>query len=63
MIELEVLYLQVLVIIIGIYFEFVELLVKVIIDNLLVVICDGGVIKIGYDVELDELQVLSENVG
>ncbi|MGB0663565.1 MAG: DNA mismatch repair protein MutS [Pontibacterium sp.] len=39
------------------------LLDRAIIDNPPVVIRDGGVIKSGYDSELDELRALSENAG
>ncbi|SDT96256.1 DNA mismatch repair protein MutS [Halopseudomonas salegens] len=40
-----------------------DLLGKAIIDNPPVVIRDGGVIKPGFDEELDELQNISENAG
>ena len=40
-----------------------DLLARAIIDNPPAVIRDGGVIKTGYDAELDELQALSENAG
>lgn len=40
-----------------------ELLFNAIIDNPPVVIRDGGVIKEGYDAELDELRNISENAG
>ncbi|AHL74710.1 DNA mismatch repair protein MutS [Stutzerimonas stutzeri] len=45
------------------YPELAELLAKAIIDNPPAVIRDGGVLKTGYDAELDELQSLSENAG
>lgn len=45
------------------YFELVGLLILVLIEIFLVLICDGGVIVEGFDVELDELCVISENVG
>src|SRR5690554_1208278 len=45
------------------YPELAELLQKAIIDNPLAVIRDGGVLKVGYDTELDELLSLSENAG
>src|SRR5690606_35112020 len=45
------------------YPELAELLARAIIDNPPAVIRDGGVIKRGYDAELDELQLLSENAG
>ena len=45
------------------YPELAELLAKAIIDNPPAVIRDGGVIKRGYDAELDDLQLLSENAG
>ncbi len=43
--------------------ELVELLDKAIIENPPVVIRDGGVIKEGYDTELDELRGISTNAG
>ena len=45
------------------YPELAELLARAIIDNPPAVIRDGGVLKTGYDAELDELQSLSENAG
>ena len=45
------------------YPELTELLQRAIIDNPPAVIRDGGVIKEGYDSELDELQDISENAG
>ncbi len=48
---------------IGSYPELAELLEKAIIDNPPAVIREGGVIKPGYDEELDELQNISENAG
>lgn len=45
------------------YPELADLLAKAIIDNPPAVIRDGGVLKTGYDAELDELQSLSENAG
>lgn len=45
------------------YPKLAELLVRAIIDNPPAVIRDGGVLKTGYDAELDELQSLSENAG
>ncbi|MBD7978369.1 MULTISPECIES: DNA mismatch repair protein MutS [Pseudomonas] len=45
------------------YPELAELLQKAIIDNPPAVIRDGGVLKVGYDTELDELLSLSENAG
>jgi DNA mismatch repair protein MutS len=47
----------------GTYPELAALLEKAIIDNPPAVIRDGGVLKTGYDSELDELQSLSENAG
>src|SRR3546814_5093291 len=43
---------------ISIYPELAELLARAIIDNPPAVIRDGGVLKTGYDAELDELQSL-----
>ncbi|WP_313085411.1 DNA mismatch repair protein MutS [Pseudomonas sp.] len=48
---------------IATYPELAALLAKAIIDNPPAVIRDGGVLKTGYDAELDELQSLSENAG
>ena len=45
------------------YPELAALLDQAIIDNPPAVIRDGGVLKTGYDSELDELQSLSENAG
>ncbi|QDD89215.1 DNA mismatch repair protein MutS [Pseudomonas oryzihabitans] len=45
------------------YPELAATLARAIIDNPPAVIRDGGVIKRGYDAELDELQTLSENAG
>jgi DNA mismatch repair protein MutS len=45
------------------YPELAALLQKAIIDNPPAVIRDGGVLKVGYDAELDELLSLSENAG
>ncbi|MFT6464151.1 DNA mismatch repair protein MutS [Halopseudomonas sp.] len=48
---------------VGTYPELAELLERAVIDNPPAVIRDGGVIKPGYDAELDELQNISENAG
>lgn len=45
------------------YPKLAELLARAIIDNPPAVIRDGGVLKRGYDAELDELLSLSENAG
>lgn len=45
------------------YPQLAERLAGAIIDNPPAVIRDGGVLKTGYDAELDELQALSENAG
>ncbi len=45
------------------YPELADLLQRAIIDNPPAVIRDGGVLKTGYDAELDELLSLSENAG
>jgi DNA mismatch repair protein MutS len=63
MTELEVPHLQALSGNIRTYPELADLLARAIIDNPPAVIRDGGVIKTGYDAELDELQALSENAG
>ncbi|MBT8768642.1 DNA mismatch repair protein MutS [Metapseudomonas boanensis] len=63
MTELDVPHLQGLAGSIRTYPELAELLARAIIDNPPAVIRDGGVIKTGYDAELDELQALSENAG
>ena len=61
--DLEAKHLQVLAQNTRIYPELAELLARAIIDNPPAVIRDGGVIKTGFDAELDELQALSENAG
>jgi DNA mismatch repair protein MutS len=45
------------------YPELADTLVRAIVDTPPAVIRDGGVIKRGYDAELDDLQTLSENAG
>ena len=45
------------------YPELAELLARAVIDNPPAVLRDGGVIKAGFDAELDELQNISENAG
>ncbi|HBT56034.1 MAG TPA: DNA mismatch repair protein MutS, partial [Pseudomonas sp.] len=45
------------------YPELAELLERSVIDNPPAVLRDGGVIKPGFDAELDELQNISENAG
>ncbi|MCK5533440.1 MAG: DNA mismatch repair protein MutS, partial [Halopseudomonas aestusnigri] len=45
------------------YPELAELLERAVIDNPPAVLRDGGVIKPGFDAELDELQNISENAG
>ncbi|WP_339651393.1 DNA mismatch repair protein MutS [Halopseudomonas pelagia] len=45
------------------YPQLAELLERAVIENPPAVIRDGGVIKPGYDAELDELQNISENAG
>ncbi|HWT68433.1 MAG TPA: DNA mismatch repair protein MutS [Pseudomonas sp.] len=63
MAELEAPHLQKLATTTSTYPELAALLEKAIIDNPPAVIRDGGVLKTGYDSELDELQSLSENAG
>lgn len=63
MTELEAPHLGELAASIRTYPELADLLARAIIDNPPAVIRDGGVIKRGYDAELDELQTLSENAG
>ncbi|GAB3462571.1 DNA mismatch repair protein MutS [Azotobacter salinestris] len=60
---LEAPHLQTLAGSIRTYPELAELLARAIIDNPPAVIRDGGVLKQGYDAELDELLSLSENAG
>ena len=48
---------------IGTYPELAETLERAIVDNPPVVVRDGGVLRAGYDEELDELTSLSENAG
>nr|WP_306456355.1 DNA mismatch repair protein MutS [Pseudomonas sp. LJDD11] len=63
MADLEAPHLQKLAETAGTYPELADLLQRAIIDNPPAVIRDGGVLKTGYDAELDELQSLSENAG
>ncbi len=63
MTDLEAAHLGALALSIRTYPELAELLARAIIDNPPAVIRDGGVLKTGYDAELDELQSLSENAG
>ena len=63
MAELEAPHLAQLAAIAGTYPELADLLAKAIVDNPPAVIRDGGVLKTGYDSELDELLSLSENAG
>lgn len=63
MARLEVPHLAELAVSIRTYPELADLLARAIIDNPPAVIRDGGVLKTGYDSELDELQSLSENAG
>tara|TARA_R110002020_G_scaffold146648_1_gene321337 strand:- start:8511 stop:11087 length:2577 start_codon:yes stop_codon:yes gene_type:complete len=48
---------------VGTYPDLAELLERAVIENPPAVIRDGGVIKPGYDAELDELLNISENAG
>ena len=61
--ELEAPHLARLAAITGTYPELASLLERAIIDNPPAVIRDGGVLKTGYDNELDELLAISENAG
>ncbi len=61
--ELEAPHLARLAAITGTYPELASLLERAIIDNPPAVIRDGGVLKAGYDSELDELLAISENAG
>jgi len=63
MAELEAPHLARLAAITGTYPELASLLERAIIDNPPAVIRDGGVLKPGYDSELDELLAISENAG
>ncbi|MBD1550506.1 DNA mismatch repair protein MutS [Pseudomonas typographi] len=63
MADLQAPHLAQLATIAGTYPELAQLLHKAIIDNPPAVIRDGGVLKAGYDAELDELLALSENAG
>jgi len=45
------------------YPELADLLSRAIVDNPPSIIREGGVLKLGYDAELDELLTLSENAG
>ena len=61
--ELDTPHLQQLAVTAGTYPELAALLEKAIIDNPPAIIRDGGVLKTGYDSELDELLSISENAG
>ncbi|MFS2122376.1 DNA mismatch repair protein MutS [Pseudomonas sp. Pseusp97] len=63
MTELEAPHLGELAASIRTYPELADLLARAVIENPPAVIRDGGVIARGYDAELDELQMLSENAG
>ncbi|WP_082805369.1 DNA mismatch repair protein MutS [Pseudomonas sp. BMS12] len=63
MAELDAAHLTELAVNIRTYPELADLLARAIIDNPPAVIRDGGVLKTGYDAELDELQSISENAG
>ncbi|MGL4318928.1 MAG: DNA mismatch repair protein MutS [Pseudomonas sp.] len=63
MVLLDIPHLTELAVSIRTYPELADLLARAIIDNPPAVIRDGGVLKTGYDAELDELQSLSENAG
>ncbi|PVZ20730.1 MULTISPECIES: DNA mismatch repair protein MutS [unclassified Pseudomonas] len=63
MADLEAPHLAQLAAIVGTYPDLTQLLQKAIIDNPPAVIRDGGVLKTGYDAELDELLAMSENAG
>jgi len=63
MTELEAPHLARLAAITGTYPELASLLERAIVDNPPAVIRDGGVLKAGYDNELDELLAISENAG
>ena len=63
MAELDAPHLDELAVNIRTYPELADLLARAIIDNPPAVIRDGGVLKTGYDAELDELQSISENAG
>ncbi|CAM4058431.1 DNA mismatch repair protein MutS [Pseudomonas reidholzensis] len=63
MAELEAPHLARLAAITGTYPELASLLERAIVDTPPAVIRDGGVLKTGYDSELDELLAMSENAG
>ncbi len=63
MTELDAAHLAELAVNIRTYPELADLLARAIVDNPPAVIRDGGVLKTGYDAELDELQSISENAG
>lgn len=63
MAQLDAPHLNELAVNIRTYPELADLLARAIIDNPPAVIRDGGVLKTGYDAELDELQSISENAG
>ncbi len=61
--SLDIARIQQLATAISVYPELSETLSRAIIDNPPAVIREGGVLKIGYDAELDELLSISENAG
>ncbi|HBZ95969.1 MAG TPA: DNA mismatch repair protein MutS [Pseudomonas sp.] len=63
MTSLDTPHLQQLATTVATYPELADLLSRAIIDNPPAVIRDGGVLKTGFDAELDELQAMSENAG
>ena len=63
MTELDAAHLTELAVNIRTYPELADLLARAIVDNPPAVIRDGGVLKTGYDAELDELQSIGENAG
>lgn len=60
---LELPHLQAIAERIGTYPQLAETLERAIVDNPPVVVRDGGVLRAGYDEQLDELTGLSENAG
>lgn len=61
--DLDIARIQQLASTISVYPELSDTLSRAIIDNPPAVIRDGGVLKLGYDAELDELLTISENAG
>ena len=61
--DLDIARIQELAKAISVYPELADILSRAIVDNPPAVIREGGVLKLGYDAQLDELLTISENAG